>query len=165
MEKRGLQSTSICSSPLPSQFLVSYLYLSLLPPDRADRFSGRCARGNRSVEQDSTSTRLEPPPPPLPLSLPILSHSPFISAGSVYAEKYLPFSNNTPRLFHPRRSCCEVERVLIRGVILHSKFIRLSVPPPPSFLPRPSLTGPFSVVPFLPPPAMRRRRSAREFAR
>lgn len=95
-------------------------------PRSRGRFPRRCAHGNRSLEQDSIGIRLHPPSSPFPPRIPFL----LFPLAHVYAEKYLPFSNNTPRLIHPRtqRVRWVRVRVLIRGVILHSKFIRLSVP-------------------------------------
>lgn len=93
------------------------------------RFPRRCAHGNRGVEQDSSGTRFYP----FFLSL-SLSHSLLFLfyIGSYMPRNIYRFPIILQSSFHPRRSLLRGRaRVLIRGVILHSKFIWLSVPPPP----------------------------------
>lgn len=159
-----------------SSSLLRYHLPRFLPPSASPRSRQRFPRDARAV---IVAWNKIPPALdfiPLPFSRPVRP-SPFYIRWLVYAEKYLPFSNNTPRLSATPDQVRDRGRgrrrvwVLIRGVILHSKFIRLSVPPPPSSpLPPTPLSPsspfssfsqpcsrPFFVVLFLLPPAMRRR--------
>lgn len=146
--QRNEASEEIHFSPAPLiiPFSVSYLRL----PYSRERFPWKCARGDRSVEQGSTGTRL---PPLFPLFLFLLSYRTFISAGSYMPRNIYRFpiirTEALPPPPEPARGRAGPNMRSNTPLKIHSV---VRCPPSPA---DPSTPGPFSVVRFLLSPAVR----------